>query len=140
MEDGASGSGAADIVVTPDQFTTLLETFKSSHERLESRLGMVKAEIQWSQDETAAKAVKRAQHEKPYVFRKKGNEEQAGFNSHISENIAETDTELAGVAASPALERAQASLEKGKKLIAERQKLIRIVDRSKLRIRTMRKG
>ncbi len=131
-EDEANGSGTASIVVTPDQFATLLETFKSSHERLESRFGEFKAEIQRSQDEAAAKAVKRARYEKPYAFKKKGNEEQAAFNSRISESMAEAETELTGVAASPALERAQAALEKGKKLIAERQKLIRIADRSDL--------
>ena len=78
------------------------------------------------------KVVKRARHEKPYGFKKKGNEEQSNFNSGVEETLAEAEAELAGVGASLALERAQQSLERGRKLIAERQKLIRIADRSEL--------
>ncbi len=45
VRDEVSGSGTASIGVMPDQFITLLETFKSSHVHLESRFGEFKAEI-----------------------------------------------------------------------------------------------
>ncbi len=82
---------------------------------------------------SATAALKRAKHDKPYSFKKKGNEEQATFNARIDEALAETQSTLAGAGTSPALERAQQSLERGRKLLAERQKLIRIADRSEFR-------
>ena len=59
-------------------------------------------------------------HEKPYQYKRKGNEEQARFNAKVDE-------------ASQALERAHKAIDRGKRLIAERQKLIRIADSSDLK-------
>ena len=69
-------------------------------------------------------------HDKPYAFRCKGNEEQASFNEKVEEVFAEAQAELSDVRSSPALERAQEALTQGMKLLAERQKLIKIADRS----------
>ena len=59
-------------------------------------------------------------------LQEKGNEEQSVFNAKVEESLLETEAELAGVESTPALERAKASVEEGKRLIAARQKLIRI--------------
>ena len=77
------------------------------------------------QEEAATKALKRVRHKKPYEFRRKGNEEQATFNSRVDETMAETLTEQADAGTSPALERAQTALSKGRRLIEEHQKLIK---------------
>ena len=89
------------------------------------------------QEEAATKALKRAKFEKPYTYRRKGNEEQAVFNSRLDETVAEAETELAVVspgAPTPttAISKARECLKKGRQLLAERQKLIRIADRSEL--------
>ena len=76
--------------------------------------------------------MKHSRHECLYSFKKKGNEEQSVFNAKVEESLLETEAELAGVESTPALERAKASLEEGKRLIAARKKLIRIADRSEL--------
>ena len=90
------------------------------------------------QEEAATKALKRAKFDKPYAYRKKGNEEQAVFNSCLDKTVAEAETELA--AASPgaptsatAITEARKCLKKGRQLLAERQKLIRIANWSELR-------
>ena len=69
-------------------------------------------------------------HEKPYTFRRKGSEEQPSFNGKVDEVVAEAQAELSDVRSSPALERARESLAQGMMLMAERQKLIKIADRS----------
>ena len=38
--------------------------------------------------------MKRAKFEKPHIYRRKGNEEQAIFNSCLDEIVAEAETEL----------------------------------------------
>ncbi len=71
-------------------------------------------------------------YEKPYEYKRKGNEEQAGFNVRVNETIAEAESEMATTrpVQVPALQRALDSLKKGQKPIVERYKLIRLADRS----------
>lgn len=70
--------------------------------------------------------------EKPYVYRRKGNEEQAKFINKVKDVLAEVHSELSQVApsSSPALAHAKEAIESGLKLLTERQKLIKIADRS----------
>ena len=116
------------------QFGQLMQAIRGSQDRLDEKLADFRAEIRHSQEEAAAKAIQRSRHEKPYTFRKKGHEEQYRFNSRLAETISEGQTELAsaGTSTGTAVERAQKALEKGLELIRERQKLIRIADRSDL--------
>ena len=123
--------------IVPGQFTQLLEAITSSQTRMERWFAEFRDEVRQGQEEAATKALKRAKFDKPYAYRKKGNEEQAVFNSCLDETVAEAETEL--VAASPgaptsatAITKAHECLKKGRQLLAERQKLIRIVDRSAL--------
>ena len=69
-------------------------------------------------------------HDKPYEFKKKAHEEQARFNTQVQESVQEAHDALATIEDSPALLRAQEALEKGARLLTERQKLIKIADRS----------
>ena len=84
-----------------------------------------------SQDEAVAKAVKKSRSaEAPYQY-KKGNEAQVKFNSEVEDAVQEAMDELEGESRpSQSMERAKAALEKGAKKIAERQKLIKLADRS----------
>ena len=114
------------------QFGQLMQAIRVSQDRLDEKLVDFRAEIRHSQEEAAAKALKRSRHEKPYTFRKKGHEEQYRFNSRLAETIAKGQTELASAGTSAAAERAHKTLEKGLELIRERQKLIKITNHSDL--------
>ena len=76
------------------------------------------------------KAVSKMRHDKPYEYKKKAHEEQARFNLQVEETVQEAQEALAPLDDSPALQRARDALDKGTRLLAERQKLIKIADRS----------
>jgi hypothetical protein len=99
---------------------------------MEERFEEFRTEVRQGQEDAAAKALKRAKYEKPYTYKRKGNEEQATFNAKLDEKIAEAEVELAeaGPSTTPALQRAKDVLKQGRQLLAERQKLIKIADRS----------
>ena len=67
------------------------------------KLVQFKKEIQLGQEDTATRALKRAHSEKPYIFWKCCNEEQAVFNSKVDEALEKAESDLAPDAASPAL-------------------------------------
>ena len=114
------------------QFSQLLSTIKESHMRFDAKLTDFREEMRQGQEEAAMKALKRARHEKPYQFKRKGNEELAAFNAQVDEALTEVRLELPGRSASSVLERAHKAIERGRQLLAERQKLICIADRSEL--------
>ena len=64
-DDGDGGGDGAGISAV--QLATLMETIKSSSDRMEAQFSQFKDKVKRSQEETATKAVKRAQHEKPYT-------------------------------------------------------------------------
>ena len=70
------------------------------------------------------KALKRAWYEKPYSFKKKGNEVQALFNTKLDEALAQAENDDALVVTSspspPALQRVIEGLQKGRALIDKR--------------------
>ena len=69
-------------------------------------------------------------HDKPFEYRKKAHGEQARFNAQVEETVQEAQEAFSTLEEAPALQRAQEALEKGARLLAERQKLIKIADRS----------
>ena len=121
-DKGAGTSGA--------QFAQLLAAIENNRERMDVQLAEMRMEMRQSQDEAAAKAVKRVRRDKAYVYRKKGNEEQAHFNHQVEEVVADATAELTAAGSSPAIGRAQEVLAKGEKLLLERQKIIKIADHS----------
>ena len=116
-----------------EQYAQLLTAIQANQQRMDEQLEGMRAEIRLSQEDAVAKAVKRVRRNKPYAFRKKGNEEQAAFVMRVADVIAEAEAELRELptgATSPAVERAQRILEQGAKLVAEQLKLMKIADRS----------
>ena len=69
-------------------------------------------------------------NDKPYHYKNKAHEEQASFNEQVEESVQEAHDALTTIDDSPALQCAQEDLEKGAWLLVERQKLIKIADRS----------
>ena len=126
----ATGGESSYSAVTDDQFGQLMAAIRSSQERIDHKLAEFRAEVKQGQEDAAAKALKRVRHDKPYSFRRKGNEEQSSFNEKVEEVVLEAQAELADVRDSPAVDRAREALTEGTKLLAERQKLIKIADRS----------
>ena len=72
--------------------------------------------------------MKKLKLEKAPVFRKKGYEKQYIHNEEVRMKLSDTRSALSE--APPAVGKAKTFLEEGEKLISERQKHIRIVDRS----------
>ena len=112
------------------QFTALLAAIRNSEHRLDRKLADFKADVQQAQDEAATKAVNRVRNDKPYHYKKKALEEQACFNAQVEESVQDAHDAFAAIEDSPAIQRAREALEKGARLLADRQKLIKIVDRS----------
>ena len=120
--------------MSTSEFEKIMEAIQASQEKLDTKLAEFKAEIRESQEKAATSAVRKVRE--PLTFRKKGHQEQHKFNEKIDEAIERAQAELEAVpsssSTSTAFERAKEALEQGRKLIAERQKLIKIADRSEL--------
>ncbi len=140
MADGEY-SGSAEghtsaVAITQDQFAQLMSAISASQTRMDGQFAEFKAEVRQGQEDIASKAVKKARYEKPYTYKRKGNEEQANFNARVDETLADAESDLAlavagpATATTPALQRVKESLKKGRSLMADRQKLIRLADRS----------
>ena len=112
------------------QFAALLAAIRDSEHRLDRKLADFKADVQQAQDEAATKAVNRVRNDKPYHYKKKAHEEQARFNAQVVESVQEAHDAFAAIEDSPAIQRARDALGKGARLLADRQKLIKIADRS----------
>ena len=126
-------AGDANATVSTSQFTHLMEAIQASQDRIEQKFADFRSEVRKSQEDAAAKALKRVKHEKAYTWRKKGHEEQFSFNSRVDETISEAQEELASSGLKDAsLDKAAKALERGRELLGERQKLIKIADRSEL--------
>ena len=125
--------------ITLVQFAQLLEAITSSQTRMKRRSAEFHDEVRQGQEEAAAKVLKRAKFEMPYSYQKKGNEEQAIFNSRLDGTVAKVETEVATAASPSALPsattitKALECLKIGRQLLAERQKLIQIADQSELK-------
>ena len=130
----ATGGESSSSAVAGDQFAQIMDAIKASQDRLDSKLAEFRSEVRQGQEQAAATALKRARQDKPYAFKKKSNEEQARVNSRIDETLAEAQAELddhtSAAGPSATVSRAQDAIARGRKAIAERQKLIRIADRS----------
>ena len=97
-----STDGDPPMAVSSDQFAQLMAAIQASQERFDNKFAEFRAEVRQGQD-AAAKAVKKVRHKKPYSFKRKGNEEQAGFNEKVEDAIAEAQIHLSGTAAHKSL-------------------------------------
>ena len=110
-----------------------MDAIKETQAKLDDRLAEFKSEIRESQEKAATSAVRKARE--PPTFRKKAHQEQHKFNEKIDEAMERAETELDAMPSSSstaALDRAKEALAEGRKQLAERQKLIKIADRSDL--------
>ena len=82
---------------TSEQFAQLLEAIQANQTRMDEKLEEFRAELQQGQEEAASKALKRVRREKAYVFKRKGNKEQAAFNERVEEVIADAQAKLVTV-------------------------------------------
>ena len=112
------------------QFASLLSAIQESERRLDNKLADFKADVRQALDKAATKAVSKMRHDKPYEYKKKSHEEQARFNAQVEETVQEAQEALTALEETPSLQRARDALEKGARLLTERQKLIKIADRS----------
>ena len=141
-----AASGTASTITT-SQFDALMGAIsaisasKSTLERsLEEKFEEFKQEVKLSQAESVERAAKKARTEKPQVFRFKGNEDQFYFNEKLKEAMDDSAAELVKATSDPAissspklsgvLEGAKKAVEEGMKLLTQRQKHIRLADRS----------
>jgi gas vesicle protein len=125
----ANNGSSDEATVLNGQFAQLMAAFQASQDRFDRRFSEFQAEVRQGQEDAAAKALKRVRRDKPYPFKRKGNEEQATFNDKVDEAMAEAQAELTQESGSaPSIQRAHDALATGRKLLAERQKLIRIAD------------
>ena len=143
MEPGdvpTSGAGA----ISTEQFTALMNAIRASKATLEATLDdkfkEFKKEVQDSQDQSVERVAKKARAERPSSFRFKGNEDQFYFNQKVIDTVDEASAQLdratsdAGSSSSSklsdTLEKTKKAVMEGKKLLLQRQKHIRLADRS----------
>ena len=90
-----------------------------------------------AQEEASQKLARSSGRRDPYTFRRKGNENQFHFNQDVEDAFAEVSAGLQKVNADnlgergkPGLQKAMGAAEEGMSLIARRQKLLKLADRS----------
>ena len=88
----------------------------------------LKRELAEEREAANTQLAKEIRSEKTPVFRKKSFEKQFVCNEKVSEKISEAANALERTP--PEIEKAETALQEGEQCIAERQKLLRIADRS----------
>ena len=131
-EPGLSGQVVASISV--EQISELLAAINNTQRSVNSKLAQFQEEVWQGQEEAAAKALKSAKYERPYSFKKRGNEEQVTFNAKMDETLTEAKSELSSFSAAsvftPAVRRIKEVIQNVRSLLEEQHKLIRLADRS----------
>ena len=98
---------------------------------MEDRLKQLEEQMYKSQDEAVQKVAKKAKREKTVVFRKKGPQEQHEINKHECKCLEAVREEISNRPLNQlALDKAKHGVDEDLWLIGERQKLIKIADRS----------
>ena len=119
-QPGPSGSSS--------ESTSQRELLQAVNDVFTVKMSELKRELVQEQEESNERLVKRLRLEKPPVFKKKTHEVQFRFNEDVRSKMSAAAGALSQ--APPAVEKAQTLLEEGEKLINNRQKCIKIADRS----------
>ena len=140
---GVSGDSTpkGDSRLEGDQVSLLIAAINASKRSMMSsmrqELSQFKDEMKGAQEDAADSVVKKVKRAKQHVFNKRGNEKQFLFNEEVDEKLEVVEAELEKIAhkdsssrSKATLEKAKSSLQEGRDLIASRQKLIRLADRS----------
>ena len=121
---GPSTLNHSDSSISSDHFVQEVQAIEASQNRMEEKFVHFQAEVRQGQEEAAAKALKRAKYDKPYAYRRKGDEAQAMFNTKVDEALAQAKSDLADVPSSPAttsaFRRVLESVQKDRALLEER--------------------
>lgn len=125
-----------------ERIAELIEAVNTLRELMERQIKEIREDIKKNKEEVADTVVKRVKRTLPPEFRRKGNEKQFKFNEGVSEKIEEAEVELGSIVL-PAedaadtvnvpvavLKKTKQAIKEGRVAIQERQKLIRIADRS----------
>ena len=127
MASGSSGSSSsASAGVSADQFSALMAALR---EGIKDKMVTLKRELSAEREVADEKLVKKLKLDKAPVFRKKGHERQYRHNEEVRLKLV-TETRAALDEQPPALEKMRTLIDEGEKIIDERQKHIRIADRS----------
>lgn len=114
-----------------DSLATILDEIRQSEKRMERRLKQLESDVQRSQEEAVEKAAKKARRDRSFTFRRKAHREQFEFNERVAECLEKATDEVAKRPVdATSLDKAKAALDQGLELLASRQKLIKIADRS----------
>ena len=114
-------SGRPAAGVTAEQLAQLLGAVKDG---LRDELTSLKRELTSERQVADERLLKKLKLEKMPTYKKKAHEKQFIFNEGVSSKVEEATVALSETP--PAVEKAKNLLEEGKKLLCERQKLIRI--------------
>ena len=146
QESSSSGT----MALSQRQFDQLLSAVSASAEQagtLDSKIDKLRDELRREQQLNAEKLAKKAKLDRPHAFKSKGNEEQHRFLDKALVELENTEVELekagplvesisepsSSSELSTTIKNVLAFVIEGKKLINQRQKLIRMADRSELR-------
>ena len=116
------------------QFEHLMRAIQDSKDLIDFKLAQFREEVRDSQERAAESAARKARRD-PYNFKKRGNQEQFCVNESIDEALLQAEIELEATTSYSAatqekLKNVGDCIAKGRQLIADTQKLIKIADRS----------
>ena len=120
------------------KFDELMREIRQSRrevdEKLSTSIAKLKSEVNSAQQKTLQDLAKKIENSS-YQFKRKGNEHQYNFNCSIEEAMCSTKEELGKLKPTApeekaALKRAEEKLQEGTKALTERQKHIKVADRS----------
>ena len=110
-----------------------MSEFDRLMEKLDFKFEEFRQELREGQDKVAAAAARKVRQEPKFVFKRKSHEEQSRVNEKVEETILEAETRIQESGSSGTnIDAALDALKEGRRIIAERQKLIKIADRSEL--------
>ena len=107
---------------------TLLDAIQRLEDHMDERMTQMKKELAEEREQSDERLVKRMKLEKAPAFKRKSHEVQYLFNEDVKSKFESIKVALREAPA--AVEKANFAMEEGEKIISDRQKLIRIVDRS----------
>ena len=112
------------------QFDQLLAAINESKSSFKRDLAQLKEEVKKGQEEAAERVAKKAKREQPFEFTKKGNKHQFDFNERVVDVLDDALASIPSTSSDTSSEKVRKLLQEGMKLIDERQKLIKMADRS----------
>lgn len=132
---GREGDGESSVQASLGTVLAAIKDIQRNHDStvsaleksFDDKLDGLRREMTNSQEKACGKLTQKLKEKEKFQFRRKGNEVQHTFNEELKEKI---DGALPLLENPESVERAKQLLKKGSVMIAERQKLIKIADRS----------